>query len=492
MINIKRIASYLMIVFILTFVIYIPAGRAEEGLPDLKVVNTSLSNQNTLHVFFNVLDQNNQQIAISYDDLDITIKNNKDEVLEFYTKGLGNYNNYGTTYVLAVDTSRSNTKHKKMVVSMNVLISNMQKADKACIITFGDDVTVLQEFTNDKELLKSVVNSIKYNDIHTKLYSGISTAITYTATHSATLPSKKALILYSDGFNDDDGGEVSADSLINRIDNKPRSLPIYGLQFDTRGNAEKKQNINELRKIIDASKGEFVPLAGNSVFDCYNEIVDFIDSLYYLDLKTTAKAGKYTITIKTNYHSVSLEDSFNFATNRDIQTDKFEAVAEEPSTSPTVSVDSKSSTTSADTTAHIVIEPLVIVIACVVFICILIIFIIIRLVKHKKRTTVSIGQQKGKSIYLKPFKTDDYEGVSVHVNQQVVIGSNKSKCDVVYKASLVKPQHFVLEYKNDHLFIFNVHMDNETFVNGFMLDSKRELRNNDIIAFGSVEIEIIF
>lgn len=496
MIKMKRFTSYLIIIIILTFVFCIPAGLAEEGLPELKVVDTSLSSQNTLNVFFNVLDENDQQIDIAYNDLDITIKDDKDETLEFSTEGLGNYDNYGTTYVLAVDTSKSNKKHEAMTASMNTLISDMKAADRACIITFGDDVTVLQEFTNDKDLLKTVVDGIDFNKTWTKLYSGIATAMTYTATHSTTLPSKKALILYSDGFNYDDGGKVSADSLIDRIENKPRSLPIYGLQFDPRGDEENKQNIKELREIIDASKGELVTLAGSSVSDCYNKIANLIDSLYYLDLQTNAKAGKYTITIKTNYHSTWLEDSFDFVTNRDIHTEKIAAIATEPSAEPTVTVAPIPSTTPASTTDDKVFgleskELLIIVIACSAVVCILIIFIIIKSVKNKKSTTVSIGQQVGKTFYLKPFKTDDCEGVSVHIHQQVVIGSSK-KCDIIYKAPLVKPQHFVLEYKDDHLFIFSAHMDNDTYVNGYMLDSKRELRNNDIIAFGSVEIEIVF
>lgn len=494
MINIKRFASYLIVIIILTFVFYIPAGLAEEGLPELKIVDFSLSSQNTLNVFFNVLDENDQQIDIAYNDLDITIKNDKDETLEFSTEGLGNYDNYGTTYVLAVDTSKSNKKHKEMTASMNTLISNMDKADKACIITFGDDVAVLQEFTNDKDLLTTVVNGIEYNNTWTKLYSGIATAMTYTATYSSTLPSKKALILYSDGFNYDDGGKESAGSLIDRIKNKPRSLPVYGLQFDPRGDEENKQNIKELREVVDASKGELVTLAGSSVSDCYNEIASLIDSLYYLDLEANAKAGKYTIAIKTNYHSTLLEDSFDFVTNRDIHTDKIEVITTEPSPEPTVTP--IPSTTPTSTTDDKVFgleskELLIIVIACSAVVCILIIFIIIKSVKRKKSTTVGIGQQAGKAIYLKPFKTDDYEGLSIHVDKQVVIGSSK-KCDVIYKAPLVKPQHLVLEYKDDHLFIFNANMVNETYVNGYVLESKRELRSNDIIAFGSVEIEIVF
>lgn len=495
MFNLKRFTSYLIII-ILALVFFASTVLAEEGLPELKIVDFSLSTKNTLNVFFNVLDENDQQVDIAYKDLDITIKNSKDETLEFYTEGLGSYDNYGTTYVLAVDISTSNKKHQEMTVSMNTLISNMNNEDKACIITFGDDVTVLQEFTNDKELLTSAVNGIKYNETWTKLYSGIATAMTYTATYSSTLPSKKALILYSDGFNYDDGGKETAYSLIDRIKNKPRSLPIYGLQFDTKGKEVNKQNIEELREVIDASKGELLTLAGSSVSDCYNKIANLIDSLYYLDLETNAKAGKYTITIKTNYHSTLLEDSLDFVTNRDIHTDKIVVETVEPSPEPTVTATPAPSNTPVNPTdGEIDLENkkliIIIGVACAVILIILIIFLIIKSAKRKKSTMVAIGQQAGITIYLKPFKTDDCEGVTVNVAQQAVIGSNKN-CDVVYKAPLVKPQHFVLEYKDDNLFIFNAHKDNETYVNGFVLNSKRELRNNDIIAFGSVEIEIVF
>lgn len=504
MINIKRFFSYLLIVIIFVFAVYVPTGLAEEGLPELKVVDASLSTRNTINIFFNVLDENDQQIDIAYDELDISIINDEDETIEYYSEGLGNYDNYGTTYVLAVDTSQSNKKHKEMTASMNTLISDMSTADKACIITFGDEVKVLQEFTNDKELLEAAVNSIKFNDTWTKLYSGISTAITYTATYSTSLPSKKALILYSDGFNYDDGGEESADTLLDRIQNKPRSMPIYGLQFDTGGNEENKQKIKELREIIDASKGELVTLAGSSVSECYTEIENLIDSLYYLDLEANATAGKYTITIKSNYHSTLLEDSFDFVTNRDIYTDKIEVATIEPSPEPTpestpaqtvkaTPTPEATPVNAADDKVLGISKDLLIIvgIAVAAIVCLLILFIIIKSVKRRKNTTVAIGQQLGKTIYLKPFKTDDYEGVSVHVDKQIVIGSNK-KCDVIYKAALVKPQHIVLEYKDDTLFVFNAHMENETYVNGFALTSKRELRNNDIIAFGSVEIEIVF
>lgn len=96
------------------------------------------------------------------------------------------------------------------------------------------------------------------------------------------------------------------------------------------------------------------------------------------------------------------------------------------------------------------------------------------------------------SITIESFKTEDFESIYISVSDQIIVGRSKNKCDIAFNDRLVSPQHFVLEYEDKKLFVFNVNAENETYVNGFILNSKRELRRGDIIAFGSLEAQIIF
>lgn len=490
-----------LIVIILAVILSQSVIFADEGLSEIKIINTAISQNDTLHLFFNVTGEDDEKIDIKYNDIDLTITDSNDTAVDYTCDGLKSYDNFGTCYILLFDVSNSNKKIDEMKKSAISLVQNLDKQDIVSIITFGDEVTICEKFSNDKDILEKTILNIDTTDKWTKLYSAIFTALKYTSTYANNIPTKKSIILYSDGINYDDGGKVTHSDIVNMLRTTSRSMPIYGIQFDTKNNSTKKDKITQLRNIIKTSNGELITYAGNSIKTCYDKIQQSIESYYFLDIELSALAGDYTITLKSRHNDTNLEDSFNFILNKDInmslqpthtQSTDNNAIDDNEANNDITStedndIDSTNKNTNIASSSFFKNKNFIYYLIPIVLLMLIIILLYVRrnyMIENKKANSLTV--------FLKPFKDNNVRAKCAFISDQLLIGASSKKCDLAYSSKCIKKVHFVLEYKDNKLYIFNYQLGYQTFVNGYELNSKRELRSGDIIAFGDIEVEIIF
>jgi Mg-chelatase subunit ChlD len=163
----------------------------------------------------------------------------------------------GVGYVFLVDISRSlsASQFDQMKAAINLWIDKMRDSDRAAIISFGEKVTTVQDFTADRNALKNGVKTLTVSDNKTQLHQGIAKGIELSRRVYAGLPTRRVIVTLSDGEDDFPGGMTRDEVLANMKDDR---IPIYAV-----GVSQKGQKGDANRKKL----GEFARMSGGEFYD---------------------------------------------------------------------------------------------------------------------------------------------------------------------------------------------------------------------------------
>lgn len=122
--------------------------------------------------------------------------------------------------------------------------------DSYCIITFGDEVKVVEPFNSNKASLRDSLASIKPIARNTLLYEGLQKALEINRQKGGNIPDRRAIIVISDGK--DEGSGLTIDDVLKN--NHASSIPIFSIGY-TRIGAE---HLTILRRLSNLSGGRYV------------------------------------------------------------------------------------------------------------------------------------------------------------------------------------------------------------------------------------------
>jgi Ca-activated chloride channel homolog len=129
---------------------------------------------------------------------------------------------------------------------LSEFFSNLQPGDEGEIIKFDTEVGVIQEFTGDKVLLESAIRSPFDKGSNTLLYDAVSQAVADTG---ARTTDRQAVIVITDGDNNDDLGTKTLDSVISSA--QAENLPIFPIGIGS------NINFTALEEMGDETGGQF-------------------------------------------------------------------------------------------------------------------------------------------------------------------------------------------------------------------------------------------
>jgi hypothetical protein len=126
---------------------------------------------------------------------------------------------------LALDISRSmNDKIHQVEEALTHFIDLLEPADEILVITFNDQVRVVQDFTSDREMLGRVLDQLEPRG-GTALYDAVSTAIQKVAAGPAE---SKAVVVVTDGV--DTASSLSFDELRELA--RHAEVPVFSIGLD--------------------------------------------------------------------------------------------------------------------------------------------------------------------------------------------------------------------------------------------------------------------
>lgn len=134
--------------------------------------------------------------------------------------------------VLMLDTSSSTKDHlTKIQNAAYAFVQQLQPVDRVKIISFDDKIRDLNEFTSDREVLRTAINNTRPGE-GTKVYDALEVAMNTLR----KIRGRRAIVLFSDGmdwFSD----KATFESNVRYLDEE--GIVIYPIRYDTRATTEK-------------------------------------------------------------------------------------------------------------------------------------------------------------------------------------------------------------------------------------------------------------
>lgn len=145
--------------------------------------------------------------------------------------------------VLVLDTSAS-TREKLGQIRRAAIafVDQLQPADRVKVISFDDQVRDLNEFTNDRALLRGAINRTESGN-GTKVYDAVELALQSIR----TIQGRKAIVLFSDGmdwFSD----RASFDGTLRYLEEE--GVIVYPIRYETRADTERIAREGENQQTI--------------------------------------------------------------------------------------------------------------------------------------------------------------------------------------------------------------------------------------------------
>lgn len=133
--------------------------------------------------------------------------------------------------VLMLDTSSSTKDHLRQIQNAAfTFVQQLQPVDRVKIIAFDDKVVDLNEFTSDREVLRTAINSTRSGE-GTKVYDAVELAINTLR----KIRGRRAIVLFSDGM-DWYSDKATFAGTVRYLDEE--GVVIYPIRYDTRATTE--------------------------------------------------------------------------------------------------------------------------------------------------------------------------------------------------------------------------------------------------------------
>lgn len=232
-------------------------GAASAGASSLKVRQAYLDFP-SLTVYADLLDSSGKALTPAEGDkLTATVG---DRALKIREWKRFSAKEQGMTIVFLVDVSGSirPKRFEELRQTLSSWIRRMGPKDRAALVSFGENVTVVQDFTSEKKALLYSLQTLKPKAPHTQLNLGLIRALELARMKGADLPHRKMILLCSDGIDDMPGG-ATVEEVREAIAIDP--VPVYSIFFD----AEKMNR--ETRDAALKTIGEFSRRSGGQLHD---------------------------------------------------------------------------------------------------------------------------------------------------------------------------------------------------------------------------------
>lgn len=194
-----------------------------------------------------------------------------------------------TAYVLAVDISKSlgESEYKEIKSVLGAWIDGMSQEDRIAIITFGDEVNLLLDYTDDKTYAHTMLDELTFEDTNTMLYKGIIKAYELSNIRSYDLPDHRCIVLVSDGESDSSKnktGEYTFDEVLDAF--KSDSVPVFGIgMFKGTWTRAKGKKLEEIGQLSRATNGQYFLKDESDLTTLGNEIQNYLNNLTVLEIE---------------------------------------------------------------------------------------------------------------------------------------------------------------------------------------------------------------
>lgn len=391
----------------------------------------------------------------------------------------------GVGYVFLVDISRSlkNSQLQQIKTALQRWLAGMGERDRAALITFGSQVTRRVEFTADRFKLEKAIEGLAASDMETSLYHGLLEAISLGRSQEAGLPTRRAIVMLSDGIDDSVAGFTAEDVFKQTREYR---VPIYSIGFATPPlNERKREGLKMLGMLSRQSGGYFVQADPEQLDNAYARQQHLISHAFRLTIECkdcVADGQLQHISLTWSDGQRTLNDGLELrllpnASVKPAQEALFKADQSWPE---------------------------------LVFIAGFLAFIVALFLVYRQRLAQPITPTRddipptpiqapaAKAATGQRVKLTVVAGVEkgrqypLNLTEKAVLG-RAGHCDLSLSDDVeVSSQHALLQLTNGKLTVRDLHSTNGTLVNGVPINNDYPLRSGDLLLLGRTELRVEF
>jgi len=189
----------------------------------------------------------------------------------------------GVGYIFLVDISKSlpEEQFSQIREALSGWIQRLGTKDRAHIVTFGTRVSVIEDFSGDKDVLMTKIGALHLSDQKTKLHQALVHALELRQRTDPDLPARRVIVVLSDGK--DEGSGFAVDDVLLKI--QEMRVPVFSIGYSSLRGSDKGKYLDVLHRISRASGGVFLPANTDSLLEIYSEIRDVIQRVFVLTLQ---------------------------------------------------------------------------------------------------------------------------------------------------------------------------------------------------------------
>ena len=217
----------------------------------------------------------------------------------------------GVLYLFLVDISRSldNAQFERLRQALTDWVAALGEQDRAALLAFGERVNTLVAPTADKAALNTAITGLGPKDNRTALHQALAQGLTLGQQTGGDLPSRRAIVILSDGQDDAPGG-MTAEEVEQRFGEA--AVPIYAIGFSKgRDRAARDAGLAALGRFARRSGGLFVDASAGdpgAAYAAMRERIRAVDRLQLTCADCVADGNRYRLQIALPHAGRTLTD----------------------------------------------------------------------------------------------------------------------------------------------------------------------------------------
>jgi Mg-chelatase subunit ChlD len=230
------------------------------------------------------------------------------EVQPFATTG------EGVLYLFLVDQSRSldPAQFERIRQALRTWVAALGERDRAALLTFGNQVRTLVAPTADRAALTTAIDGLKPTDDRTALHQALAQGLTLGRQRAPDLPSRRAMVILSDGLDDAPGG-MTTEEVEQQL--AEGSVPIYAIGFSrSRDRIPREAGLAALGRFARRSGGRFIDASAGAPAEAYAALRERIRAVDKLELRCptcTADGNRYRLQVAVTRNGRTLSDGMD-------------------------------------------------------------------------------------------------------------------------------------------------------------------------------------
>ena len=168
---------------------------------------------------------------------------------------------FGTAYTFMIDISKSMSIQNFNLIKASIAtwVGDLEEGDSVSLLTFGEEVTFLQDYTFYKDDFLAALDKIQRSDMETRFYDGLIQTYKFAAQNNSKVPYRRVVICLTDGLDEIEGGPTQG-AVMEAIDTY--GTPTFMIGFAEKMTSAKITGINLMKSISKKSNGLFLMQTG--------------------------------------------------------------------------------------------------------------------------------------------------------------------------------------------------------------------------------------